>query len=142
MAGINSGKVVAGGLVAGVVFAVLDVVNSTLLMAADYEAGMRRLGLDPETLESPSGIGSWVVVNLLFGLLVVWLYAAIRPRFGPGPKTALRAGFAVWLAATLLVFGLTTMGIFTLSTFVKTSLAQAVIVALGSLAGARFYQEG
>ena len=31
------------------------------------------------------------------GILMTWWYAAIRPRFGAGPKTAAIAGFAVWL---------------------------------------------
>ncbi len=30
---------------------------------------------------------------------MTWWYAAIRPRFGPGPKTAAIAGLAVWLIA-------------------------------------------
>ena len=32
----------------------------------------------------------------LCGIAAVWLYAAIRPRFGAGLKTALIAGIAVW----------------------------------------------
>ena len=31
------------------------------------------------------------------GLLLVWLYAAIRPRFGPGPRTATYAALVVWV---------------------------------------------
>ncbi|HSE60477.1 MAG TPA: hypothetical protein VLA99_17380 [Nitrospiraceae bacterium] len=30
-------------------------------------------------------------------LSALWLYAAIRPRFGAGPKTALYAGLGVWV---------------------------------------------
>ncbi len=36
-------------------------------------------------------------VNLLLGLSIVWLYAAIRPRFGPGPRTAAIAAAAAWI---------------------------------------------
>jgi hypothetical protein len=49
------------------------------------------------------------LLNLLevfsIGLFLVWLYAAIRPRFGPGLVTALKAGFAGWFA----VVGLSTL---------------------------------
>ena len=31
----------------------------------------------------------------------MWLYAAIRPRYGPGPKTALMAGLAWWVIVSL-----------------------------------------
>jgi len=36
-------------------------------------------------------------------VLLVWLYAAIRPRFGPGPATAAKAGVAAWFVGSLLV---------------------------------------
>ncbi len=45
--------------------------------------------------------GAVMAAHLLWGFVVaiaaIWLYAAIRPRYGPGPATALRAGFVVWL---------------------------------------------
>ena len=36
------------------------------------------------------------------GILAVWLYAAIRPRFGAGPKTAMCAGETVWMLAVAM----------------------------------------
>jgi hypothetical protein len=36
-------------------------------------------------------------VFLFLGTLMTFWYAAIRPRFGPGPITAVIAGLAVWL---------------------------------------------
>jgi hypothetical protein len=50
----------------------------------------------------PPGAGTVVENTLLrlgFGFLAAFLYAAMRPRFGPGPRTALVAGFTLWLAA-------------------------------------------
>lgn len=32
----------------------------------------------------PSTVG-WVVTDFLLGILIVWSYAAMRPRFGPAP---------------------------------------------------------
>jgi hypothetical protein len=32
----------------------------------------------------------------------MWLYAAIRPRYGPGPKTAAVAGLAGWFAIAII----------------------------------------
>jgi len=43
-----------------------------------------------------------IVWGFVAGILAVWLYAAIRPRYGPGPKTALGAGVAFWLLNGLL----------------------------------------
>jgi hypothetical protein len=42
---------------------------------------------------------SFVLWGFLVGIFAVWLYAAIRPRYGDGPKTALCAGAVVWVWA-------------------------------------------
>jgi len=141
MAGINTGKVVTGGLVAGVVFNLLDFANSTLLMASDFEAGLRRLGLDTAVMESMSALVTWVIVDLLFGILMVWSYAAMRPRFGPGPRTAVLAAVPAWGSTTLMMMGFCSLGIFEESLALKSAVAMAVIAVVASLAGARFYQE-
>jgi hypothetical protein len=42
-------------------------------------------------------VGSTVATIVLWfiaAILIIWLYAAIRPRYGAGPKTAFLAGFA------------------------------------------------
>jgi hydroxyacylglutathione hydrolase len=44
------------------------------------------------------------VTTIPLGLLLAWLYAAIRPRFGPGPATALRAGGFLWVATWLVYY--------------------------------------
>jgi hypothetical protein len=38
------------------------------------------------------GAGSFNATGFLIGIFAIWLYAAIRPRHGPGPKTAVCAG--------------------------------------------------
>ena len=38
-----------------------------------------------------------VVLIFLVGILLIWLYAAIRPRYGAGPGTAVLAGVAAAL---------------------------------------------
>ncbi len=41
------------------------------------------------------------LLHLAGGIWTMWLYAAIRPRYGAGPKTAAVAGFAMWVICTL-----------------------------------------
>ena len=48
-----------------------------------------------------SAIGGFVIITFLVGIITVWLYAAIRPRFGPGPGTAVIAALVVWFFAYL-----------------------------------------
>lgn len=141
MSSINTGKVVAGGLVAGLVFNVLDFLNNYLVVGEDFRANATRLGLDPAAAESPAGIAVWVVIDFLLGLLVVWTYAAIRPRFGPGPMTAIIAGLIPYLGITFVLLGLATGGLMPLALWAKMAVINAFITGIGAVAGAKFYQE-
>jgi hypothetical protein len=141
MSAINYGRVVVGGLVAGVVLNVLDTVNGMFIMAGEFEANSARLGLDPALMESPSVMTTWIVIDFLIGILLVWLYAAIRPRFGPGLKTALIAGLYFWAGVTLIIYGFTEMGLFATSLFWKALPFQLVISLAGAAAGGWAYKE-
>ncbi len=44
----------------------------------------------------------FIAWGFLVGIFAIWLYAAIRPRYGAGPKTAACAGAAVWGLGYLL----------------------------------------
>lgn len=59
---------------------------------------MAALNLPPVSM---TAVATFPVVTLLLDLATVWLYAAVRPRLGPGPKTAIVAGVAVWAMSYL-----------------------------------------
>lgn len=141
MSAINYGRVVVGGLVAGVVLNVLDTINGMFIVRSDFEANSARLGIDPAVSQSPSVMVTWIVVDFLVGMLLVWLYAAIRPRFGPGLKTALIAGLYFWAGVTLVIYGFTEMGLFSSSLFWKALPFQLVIALAGAAAGGWAYKE-
>jgi hypothetical protein len=141
MPGINTQKVVVGGLVAAVVFAVIDGVIFGVLLKTELEAGTVRLGLDPAVAMSTAGIAMWVVMELVFGQLVVWTYAAMRPRFGPGVKTAMYAGLVPWLSTFLIFASQTQTGIHTTSLFWKAAVLSLISVMVGTIAGAAVYKE-
>src|SRR6185503_10727346 len=114
MSGINTTKVVAGGLLAGVVFNIIDFLINGFLMVKDFAANAARLGLDPASQSSPDVITTWVIVDFILGLAVVFIYAAIRPRFGPGVKTALIAAVLLWIGPTALMLGFAKSSILTM----------------------------
>jgi len=138
---MNTGKVIVGGLIAGVVLNIGDFIINTMVLAEQQAADLKRLGLDPAAMESFAGILPWIVIDFLFGLLIVWTYAAIRPRFGPGVGTAIIAGLIPYLGATLVLAGFTSMGLFTTSLFIAGSIASLINTAIGSVAGAWLYTE-
>lgn len=139
---INTGKVLVGGLVAGLVFNIGDFVINAFILADEQTALLQRLGLEVPEPTNVAAMLPWVVIDFLFGLLVVWTYAAIRPRFGPGVSTAIIAGLIPYLGATLVLAGFTSMGMFTTSLFIKGSVASLLNTAAGSVAGAWVYTEG
>jgi len=141
MASINAGRVVAGGLVAGVVANLIDFVTNTYILAADFAAWAPTRNIDPATLTSAQVAGTWVVVDFIYGLLLVWTYAAMRPRFGPGVGTAIFAGLAIFLAPTIVLYGFTQMGVMTTAMFVKGSIGAIVSTLAASVAGAAVYKE-
>jgi cytochrome b subunit of formate dehydrogenase len=142
MASINLGRVVAGGLVAGVVANAIDFVTNTYVLAADWAAFAPTRNLDPAAFNSGSVAAAWITIDFLFGLLLVWTYAAMRPRFGAGPKTAILAGLALYLTVTVILFGFTQMGLMSMALFVKGSLCAVVSTLAASVAGAAVYKEG
>lgn len=140
MAGINTGKVITGGVAAGVVFNIADFLWNFIL-GPDYAANATRLNLDPALLTSSAVMFAWVAIDLLMGLLVVFIYAAIRPRFGPGPRTASIAGLIIFIPVSLVILGFTHMGYFTLHMFLKAEVCQLIGTLVGANVGAYLYKE-
>jgi hypothetical protein len=141
MSSINTGRVVIGGLLAGVVMNACDMFWNFVVLKDDMVTISQRLGMDPAAATSFSAAVPWIVVDFVIGLALVWNYAGFRPRFGPGPRTALLAAVAPWLVTSAVVFGFSTMGLMPIGAFVKGTLAAAVTTALGSVVGAWVYKE-
>lgn len=91
MGRINWRRVILGGALAAVVTNVIEGLL-TVVMREQFEAAMKNM-------KAPAGgvMAAHLLWSLVIAVATIWLYAAIRPRYGPGPATALRAGFAVWL---------------------------------------------
>ena len=138
---INTGKVVAGGLLAGFIMNVLDFTWNFTVLAADMKAMVEQLRLDPAVLTDPSKAIPWIVVDFVLGLVIVWTYAAMRPRLGPGPRTAILAGLVPFVSVTAVLYDFTSIGVFTQGLLVKSSVCGLISVVVGSLAGAWVYKE-
>jgi hypothetical protein len=138
---INLGRVVLGGIVAGIVANILGYLVDGVILAPQWTAALKVLGKGDFTTNQ---IIAFNVIGLAYGIFAVWLYAAIRPRYGAGPKTALCAGLAVWVAGVLLpnaaLMGIT--GLFPTDLTTMTTLAGVVEWAAAILAGAALYKEG
>jgi hypothetical protein len=142
MNSINTTKVVVGGLVAGLVFNVIDYVVYTYVLGAQMHA---ELGAISDQLvlfmDAKRAMVGGIGVDFLFGIAALWIYAAIRPRFGPGPKTALLAGAATWFIAALAYSSYYLNRLFSLELFCLLAVIELVSMVIGTMAGAKLYSE-
>jgi MFS family permease len=138
MGKINWARVVLGGLVAGFIINIFEYVLNAVVFAKEMEEAVSALGRQL----GPNQIAVFIVWGLLVGIFAVWLYAAIRPRYGAGAGTALCAGAAVWGLGYLLA----AVTPFVLKLFpprlMMIGLAVGLVeVLVGTLAGAWLYRE-
>lgn len=137
---INTGKVVVGGLVAGVIMNAVDFVVNAVLLGARWEAAAAARNIDLTAVATRSMAG-WISTDLLLGVGIVWVYAAIRPRFGPGPRTAAIASVAVWALARIAYLSMWFTGLYSLRLVGAAALGSLVGSLAGGYAGCRMYQE-
>jgi hypothetical protein len=138
MGKINWARVILGGLVAGAIICAVEFVLNGVVLTRDWQAAMSALG---RTMD-PSALVIFTVWSFLAGISAIWLYAAARPRFGPGAKTAALTGFAFWF----FCYALPNMGQWALHLFPHRLIAIGTVVGLievliGSIAGAALYKE-
>lgn len=138
MGRINWSRVILGGLVAGLIFSVTDFFVNGVVLGQDWEAALKALGHPG----SPKALIFFVTWAFLAGIGAIWLYAAVRPRFGPGPKTAILAGIAFWIFDDVLptlgqlAFGLIPQRLLLIGACV--GLLEGIVA---SLLGASLYKE-
>lgn len=139
MAKINLGRVILGGLLAGLVINVGEFLFNGVIFAEELNDAARALGVEPPGAEA---IAVFMVQALAMGIVAVWLYAAIRPRFGAGPSTAVLAGLIVWfLTPAMSAVVDLAMGTFPPKLLALGLLWTLVELPLASVAGAWLYRE-
>lgn len=111
MGKINLSRVILGGILAGVVVNISEGLLHAVVMKAQDAEMMKALG---RTVPEGGGVlAVWLLWGFAWGIVAVWLYAAVRPRFGPGPGTAARVGVAAWFFCCLLsMVAMANMGLF------------------------------
>src|SRR5881394_938015 len=140
MAHTNRGRVILGGLLAGVVINLVEFVTNGLILKDSWAQVMQAIGKPAEP--SGSAILLFNVWGFLLGIAAVWAYAAIRPRYGAGVGTAIRAGIAAWgLAVFLANLANYPSGLFPMRLLVITAIVALVEIPIATMAGAWLYKE-
>lgn len=136
---MNYSRIILGGLVAGLILNIGEFLLNDVILGAQMKAEFARLNLaDPGT----TFMAVAVIMTFALGILLVMLYAMIRPRFGPGPKTAICAALIVWFVACVYVGIIYTMLLsFPMNFFIIGLVWCLIEYIVATIAGAWVYKE-
>jgi len=139
MGGINVNRWLAGGVVAAIVIWLLEGAGSVFYMD-DMQAALQALGLSFEMSARMWAIS--VLVSLISGLVLIFFYAAARPRFGPGPKTAMIVACAFWCGGYLVsLIGFYMIGMYQVGLLATWAVIGLIEMNVAAIAGAWVYRE-
>ena len=141
MSQLNTPRIIAGGLAAGLVMNIVDALTNGVLLGQRWRVETEALNPGLIAKMGASGMAGWVIVDFILGILIVWTYAAIRPRLGPGPRTALKATLVIWLASHAMYASYSFLGLYSWSLILGSSLGGLVAALAGGYVGALLYRE-
>jgi hypothetical protein len=139
MGGFNVGRWLAGGFVAAIVVWVIEGVSAIFYMD-EMETALAAMNLSMDM-----SAGAWmmtILVSLLVGMTAVFFYAAARPRFGPGPKTAVLVAVVYFMGGTLIsILGYGMIGMYPAGMLAKWGLIGLAELIVATVVGAWVYKE-
>jgi hypothetical protein len=141
MAKINWGRLIVGVLVAAIIMFVTDGFVHEALLKSDWQAvyeGLR--AAEP----APHGISMvyFAVFELGRAFTSLLFYAMMRTHFGAGPKTAVLAGIAGWIAFSLTgPAQFIPLGFFSNALWLKVGAIHLVTSIVATVAGAALYKD-
>jgi len=141
MSKINLSRVILGGVVAGLVIDVCEGILNGVILKQQWADVFTALGKTSDTM-SVKQIIAFNLWGIAAGIITVWLYAGLRPRYGAGPRTAILAGLTVWA----LAFGLATavpvfFRLYPVGLGLTSVALEAIEMILAGLAGGALYKE-
>jgi hypothetical protein len=98
MKGINTTRVLLAGIAAGVVINLGEFITWGLLLDAAFSENMAAHNL----VEPGWAMAAYLIGSFVLGVTLAFTYAAVRPRFSPGPSAAVMAGLILWIAAWVM----------------------------------------
>lgn len=139
---INSRRIVLGGLAAGGVRVAGEVLVRTLVLKDSMEQQLNRVNPAlAAQATSPSAMGQGLTIHFLMGIATVFVYAVMRPRFGAGVGTALRAGITTWTIAGLAYSSSAVIGVFTWEFMAARIFSSLVPAVAAACVGGFLYRE-
>ena len=140
MGKMNMGRVILGGLLAGVIIDASEFLINAVLLKQEWADAMSKLGKPAEF--STNALILFNIVGLVLGVAAVWLYAAIRTRYGAGAKTAVIAAIAMWVVGYAIpAVGQIAIGLVATQTMMTATGLGLIEIIVATIAGAAIYKE-
>ena len=136
----NVKSLIQASVAAAVVLNAVDWVTNSFLLGDLWRHLAITHNADTNAMNSTASVIQYVVGDTVLGVLLVWVYTAIRPRLGPGPATAIIAAFVVFAASTI-EFATFAGWFVPWDLFVRTSALSLIALLLAGWAGAWVYKE-
>ena len=133
MGPINWRGVFMSGLLAGLAWSLLSL-PFLILFGGDIIESV------PRPLVTVGRMGSFTL-NVVAGIWALWLYAAIRPRYGAMPKAAAIAGFSWWLIAAIAAWQWVEIGFIPRRPLLALTIAALPTLIAVTMVGAWLYPE-
>jgi len=110
-----------------------------VVLANDMKAHFDKLRLQEPGIDF---IAKAVVATFILGVVITFLYAAIRTQFGPGVKTAIYAGLVAWFCVYVYAGAIQTgLGFVPVKATLIGAVWGLVEYAIGAVAGAWLYKD-
>ncbi|MGD0347775.1 MAG: hypothetical protein ABSA85_13520 [Terracidiphilus sp.] len=137
---INLGRLILGGIVAGIVGDILGFLVDGLMLSQNWSDEMLALG---RSEFSTTQMIEFNLIGIVFGIVSILIYVTFRPFFGAGWKTAIYAGVTAWVIGVLLPNAslMLVSGLFSKHLTLYTTAGALVEVVAGTVAGAFLYKD-
>ncbi len=141
MAKINWGRLIVGTLIAAIIMFVTDGLVHETIARADWRAvyaGLRAAEPEPHS----TSMAYFAVFELGRAFISMLFYVTMRSLFGAGPKTAVLAGIAGWIAFSLTgPAQFIPLGFFSNALWLKVGAIHLVTSIVATMAGAALYKD-
>ena len=139
---ISVRRVVLSGLMAGAIELVLKIIAGAMYLDALFREAIERV--DPALMAnvgSTPGVIGFVTFTLLLGVSAMYIYAAMRPRFGTRLATVVSATLAAWAVESLNwgIVGL--IGLFSWWHIGSEAMITLAIIFLAVYTGSMLYKD-
>lgn len=140
---MNTGRILLGGLLAGLVIVAVNVAAQAALggrLEQETNAWMPGAAARMQ----PDGAGIMVIgmaMKIAIGVVLVWLYAAARPRLGVGQAAAVPVAIAAWVLGAIFFSDFPLTGMMSWATYLGLEAFQLAAFVAAALTGAWAYRE-